>query len=108
MKELYRKGVATHPDPESCAGVREDAGEALTGEGAGKVSSRERHSRAPTLLSEAEGNTDVDDNASRRQALRGRRPLACADTPRTGTGRSRCPRPAMSRTSAWERPKAAL
>jgi hypothetical protein len=28
MKELHVEGVATHDDPESCAGVREDAGEA--------------------------------------------------------------------------------
>jgi hypothetical protein len=31
MKELYVEGVATHDDPESCAGVRKGAGEALTG-----------------------------------------------------------------------------
>ena len=29
MKESYRKGVANHPDPESCAGHREVPGEAL-------------------------------------------------------------------------------
>ncbi len=31
MRELYIEGVAIHGDPESCVGVREDAGEALTG-----------------------------------------------------------------------------
>jgi hypothetical protein len=31
MKELYVEGLASHDGPESCAGVREDAGEALTG-----------------------------------------------------------------------------
>lgn len=41
MKEPYRKGVATHPDPESCAGGREASGEALTGAHAGQVSSSE-------------------------------------------------------------------
>ena len=29
MKEPYVEGVATHDDPESCAVIREDAGEAL-------------------------------------------------------------------------------
>ena len=35
MEELYTEGVAIHGDPESCVGVREDAGEALTGARAG-------------------------------------------------------------------------
>ncbi len=41
MKVQYRKGVATHPDPESCGGVREGDFEALTGEAAGQPLSRE-------------------------------------------------------------------
>jgi len=41
MKEPYGEGVATHTGPESCVGVREDGGEALTGVRAGRVSSRE-------------------------------------------------------------------
>jgi len=60
MKVRHRKGVAIHSDPESCGGSREDVIEALTGESAGQPLSREiRLSGAPTLLSEAEGNTDV-------------------------------------------------
>jgi RNA-directed DNA polymerase len=39
MKESYGEGLATHTGPESCAAVRE----ALTGERAGQVFSRERH-----------------------------------------------------------------
>ena len=31
MRELYTEGVATHGGPESCVGVREGVGEALTG-----------------------------------------------------------------------------
>jgi len=59
MKVRHRKGVAIHPDPESCGGSREDVIEALTGESAGQPLSREiRSSGAPTLLSQAEGNTD--------------------------------------------------
>jgi len=37
MRELYIEGVATHDDPESCAVVREDGGEALTGVRAGRA-----------------------------------------------------------------------
>jgi hypothetical protein len=35
MEELYVEGLASHDDPESCAGVRKGAGEALTGAHAG-------------------------------------------------------------------------
>ena len=35
MKELYVEGLASHDGPESCAGVREGAGEALAGVRAG-------------------------------------------------------------------------
>ena len=37
MKELYVEGLASHDGPESCAGVREGAGEALTGVRAGRA-----------------------------------------------------------------------
>src|SRR5713226_309610 len=49
MKESHGEGVATHTGPESCATVREDGREALTGGGAGRVFSRER-----TLLRDAD------------------------------------------------------
>jgi hypothetical protein len=42
MKESYGERLATHAGPESCAAAREGGGEALTGERAGRVSSRER------------------------------------------------------------------
>jgi hypothetical protein len=41
MKESYVKGLANHDGPESCTGARKLAGEALTGERAGRVLSRE-------------------------------------------------------------------
>ena len=41
MKESHGKDLASHPDPESCAGGRKVAGEALTGAHAGQPSSRE-------------------------------------------------------------------
>ena len=43
MQESYAKGLAAHSGPESCVAVREGRGEALTGERAGRVFSRERH-----------------------------------------------------------------
>ena len=41
MKESHIKGLASHGNPESCAGARECAGEALTGAHTGGVLSRE-------------------------------------------------------------------
>ncbi len=41
MKVSYVEGVATHNGLDSCVGVREDEGEALTGARAGRVLSRE-------------------------------------------------------------------
>ncbi len=57
MQESHRKGLASHPDPESCAGGRKAIGEALTGAHAGQPSSCEINpSGVPTPLTEAEGN----------------------------------------------------
>ena len=44
MKESHGEGVASHTDPESCVTGREDGREALAGERAGRVCSRERTS----------------------------------------------------------------
>jgi len=41
MKESHVKGLAAHSGPESCVVAREGRGEALTGERAGRVLSRE-------------------------------------------------------------------
>ena len=61
MQESYRKGLASHPGPESCAGGRKAAGEALTGAHPGQPSSCEINtSGVPTPLSEAEGDTVRD------------------------------------------------
>jgi hypothetical protein len=50
MKESSGKELASHPNPESCVGGREDAGEALTGAHVGQPSSGEiRSSGVPTL-----------------------------------------------------------
>jgi len=42
MKKSYESGLATHIGPESCGAAREGGIEALTGERAGRVFSRER------------------------------------------------------------------
>src|SRR5260370_35224578 len=98
MKESNIEGVAIHDVPESCADVRKGGGEALTGVHAGRVLSREiRSSGAPTLLSEAEGNTLAVANARRRAALRGRRPLARVESLWARTGRSPTRPPQMVR-----------
>ena len=44
MKESYGEGLATHIGPESCGAARKGGVEALTGERAGRVFSRERNS----------------------------------------------------------------
>jgi hypothetical protein len=41
MQVLYVEDLANHDDPESCVGIRKGVGEALTGEHAGRVLSRE-------------------------------------------------------------------
>ena len=59
MKEPHRKGVANRPDPESCAGDGNIAGEALTGAHAGQPLSSEITSiGVPTLSDKGEGNID--------------------------------------------------
>ena len=69
MQVHHDKGVANRIDPESCVGICEDAGEALTGERIGQPLSRES-----TLILGAdvvpvrEGNTDGRDNASAQTA----------------------------------------
>jgi len=82
MKESYGEGVATHTGPESCVVAREGEGEALTGERAGRVFSRE-----------------IDPPWLRPRALRGadavRRSGRPHRTPREREGR---PDPARSET----------
>ena len=80
MKVRYRKGLANHPDPESCGGAREGAAEALTGEAAGQPLSREiGNSGVPTQLCNAEGNIadgvhrEPFEDSTRSKTLRMRR-----------------------------------
>jgi len=105
MKESYRKGVASHPGPESCVASRKAAIEALTGGSAGRVLSCEIIATGvPRPFSMAEGNTGGCVIASIRWTLRSLRPLACMETPRAGTGRPHR-RPSCSlRRAGWRRP----
>jgi hypothetical protein len=68
------EGIANRIDPEPCAGIREDVGEASAGERTGQPLSRDRIfvPGADTVTS-VEGNTDGRVNASVRWARRGRR-----------------------------------
>jgi hypothetical protein len=72
MKEPYKKGIANHLGPESCADSRKAGREALTGVQAGwAIEPRNgAYFREPTLSGKAEGNRMGDDNA--------RRPSPCA------------------------------
>lgn len=75
MKESYRKGLASHPGPESCVDIGNGVGEALTGEHAGQVLSCEiKLSGVPTLLSEAEGIITKASTARPSGTPRSRRP----------------------------------
>src|SRR6202161_3901143 len=88
MKEPYRKGVASHPGPESCVAGRKAAIEALTGGSAGRVLSCELIAAGvSTPFSMAEDTTGGCVIESSRWTPRSLRPLACMETPRTGTGR---------------------
>ena len=102
MEESYRKGPASHPDPESCVGGREVADEALTGAHAGQPSSCEiRYSGVPTPLCEAEGHTEGGDTGEppedpaqsetlrmRGNPLHGKREIPRAPATDGGAGRS--------------------
>ena len=75
MQVSHSEGVANHTGPESCAGIREDAGEALTGERIGQPLSRERlFIPDADAVIEAEGKTDGRVSASAQPVWRGLRP----------------------------------
>jgi len=77
MKESYDEGVASHIGPESCGGVSNGAAEALTGERAGRVWSRENPKvQGANAVLRVEGNTERIDNARSVTTLRGQRPRA--------------------------------
>ena len=89
MQVLYVEDLAKHGDPESCVGIRKDGGEALAGEHAGRVLSREKFTVQGADAVEKSGRQHgLGVMASPSAALRGPRPLARAEAPCKGTGRS--------------------
>ena len=90
MQVSHSEGPANHTGPESCVGICEDAGEALTGERIGQPLSRESLKiSGADVVAFTEGNMDGRVSASARPTRRGRKTLACADALCTGTGRPR-------------------
>ena len=77
MKESYGEGPATHTGAESCVDARKGAGEALTGERAGRVFSREKR----TLWSADAVRRSGRPHSTRRQGQT-RRGSARSETPR--------------------------
>ncbi len=72
MKESDTEGVATRSGPESCAVVREDGGEALTGVHVGRaIEPRNQWSRGADVVAKAEGNIGGSVIASCRWTPRG-------------------------------------
>ena len=101
MEESYGEGLATHAGPESCAVDREVGGEALTGECAGRVLSRE-------ISGFQLWGADVVDTGGRLHRLRRQRETqadpARSETPSThgstSHGNREIPRPPAPRGSA--------
>src|SRR5512147_370157 len=102
MQESYGKDPASHPDPESCAGGRETAGEAFDrGTRRPAIELRNLPSGVPTPLCEAEGHTEggvigepPEDPAqsetlrTRGNPLRGKREIPRTPVADGGAGRS--------------------
>ena len=89
MQVSHSEGLANHTGPESCGGIREDAGEALTGERIGQpLAAKSPFDSGADALDNAEGNTGVAiSRAPSHPACS--KTLACAEALCTGTGRSR-------------------
>jgi len=89
MKVPYDEGLATHIGPESCVCSCKAVSEALTGESAGQVLSRESSNLGvSTMSNRSEDKIGYTDTARCILAPRGLRPCARTEASRTGTGRS--------------------
>jgi hypothetical protein len=78
MRVLYIEGVATHGGPESCVGVREGVGEALTGVAQAGLLSREIPNRGADAVQLGGRRDRRSRYASGRRTPRGLRTQACA------------------------------
>src|SRR3954449_1116281 len=88
MRELYIEGVAIHGGPESCVGVREGVGEALTGvRVGGAIEPRNQSVRGADAVQLGGRRDRRSRYASGRWTLRGLRTQACAESPCARTGR---------------------
>jgi hypothetical protein len=109
MKELYGEGLATHADPEPCAGSRKGAGEALAGAHAGRaieprkqllpgadVVTLSGRQDEPARNSERGFDLARSKNSGSREATEGD---ACVKSPCARTGRSLV-RPAQMRIAS--------
>ena len=73
MQVHYDEGIANHIDPEPCADIREDVGEASAGGRAGQPLSRDRKLPGADAACVAEGNMPKSVIASAWVTRRGRR-----------------------------------
>ncbi len=114
MKVHYRKGVATHPGPESCGTAREgsrsdlsDLGRSVDRGSVGRaIEPRKQQFGVPTSLGARKATLDGALLQVPFRTPRGRRPRACVEAPCARTGRSRGHPAGMARRVAWERPVA--
>jgi len=80
----YDEGIANRIDPEPCAGIREDIGEASAGGRAGQPLSRDRK-----LIPGVSGRQHARERHRKRLGNPAwSKNLACTHAPCTGTGRS--------------------
>ena len=103
MRVSHDEGMASHVGPESCGGDREATVEALTGEGVGWVSSREKAKvRSADDVRPSEGNTGRV--ARQRQTRRAPRGLQTPGTHRSiSRGSREIPGPARPKSSGLAR-----
>src|SRR4030095_2176350 len=100
VRVRYRQGLASQSGSESWAGGSNSTGQALTGECIGWVLSRERGESGGARVSLIlEGKTAERGKASAKQAPRGRRPQACAETYCAEPGRAH--RRPQRKTKLW-------
>src|SRR3954470_8407628 len=106
MKESNWKGIATHPGPESWGPGGNDGVQALTGEGAGRASSREMHAPWPAARDfwSADALGERGRPHSRRRYREATRDSTRSETPytyrHTAHGNREIPRPAASQDAA--------